>query len=316
MTTPPRGAAAAIVSPMPAGDTLRPWIRIALILCIGLFWGGNWPAVKTILLEIPPFTLRTIGFGSGAALLLGWALLRGIPLRVRLVEMPWLLAASFLNILLFNVATAFAQLAIPTSQAAIITFTMPVWATVLAVLILKERPGARQWVGLALGLIGLGVVLGPEALQATGGAAYGPLLALLAAVAWASGTVVMKRRGVWISSIVVVTGWQYAIAAVPMIGMAVLTETPPALEDLQLSTWVGLGYHIVFSICIAQMLWFAIIKRVTVGQATVATLITPVVGVMGSVLLLGDSLTVRIGIALCLVLVSVACVMTGKRVKA
>lgn len=302
-------------SPVVADDAVRPLARIALVLCIGLLWGGNWPAVKTILHELPPFAVRSLGFGSGATLLLGWALMRGISLRVRVVELPWLVVASGLNILVFSVATAFAQLMIPTSQAAIITFTMPVWATLLALVVLKERPGPRQWIGLGLGLSGLAVLLGPEALQATGGEIYGPLLALLAAVSWAMGTVVMKRRGVWLSPILVVTGWQYAIAAVPMIVMTLLTETPPMMADWQISTWLGLGYHVIFSICIAQMLWFAIIKRVTVGQAAVATLVTPVVGVIGSVLLLGDTLNLRVGLALCLVLASVGCVMTGKRLK-
>ncbi|MGJ7456280.1 EamA family transporter [Halomonas sp. RA08-2] len=102
---------------------------LLLIATIGLFWGGNWPAVRFILMDVPPFTLRAIGFSTGALLLLSWARWRRLPLRVPADEWPWLIATGLFTILGFNLATAFAQLRMPTSQAAIIAFTMPCcWA--------------------------------------------------------------------------------------------------------------------------------------------------------------------------------------------
>lgn len=118
-----------------------PWAgtvgKVALVLAIGLFWGGNWPAVKTALVQIPPLTLRAIGFTTGAVTLLLWARVRRLRLRVPLEEVPWLAATGILNILLFNLGTVFAQLMMPTSRAAIIAFTMPVWATLLG----RPAPG-------------------------------------------------------------------------------------------------------------------------------------------------------------------------------
>jgi drug/metabolite transporter (DMT)-like permease len=286
--------------------------RIALILMIGLFWGGNWPAVKTVLSEVPPVTLRVIGFSTGGAVLLAWAWAKGLRLRVPGREVPWLVATGLLNILAFNLCTAFAQLMMPTSRAAIIAFTMPIWATLLAIPLLGERPGARQAAGLALGMGGMLVLLGPEALRG-GGGLLGPSLVLAAAVSWALGTVLMKRRGVWASHAIVVTGWQYALSALPTIVLAAVLEPAPAPGSWHLPTWLGLGYHLVFSICIAQMLWFVIVRRLTVGQAAIATLIVPVVGVSGSILILGDPLTARVLTALALVVSSVACVMVRRR---
>lgn len=287
--------------------------RIALILAIGLFWGGNWPAVKVVLFELPPITLRAIGFTTGAVVLLAWAWAKGLRLRVPAVEMPWLAATGLLNILAFNLCTAFAQLMMPTSRAAIIAFTMPVWATLLAGPLLGERPGARQVTGLLLGLGGLLVLLGPEALRAGGDSLSGPLLVLVAAIAWALGTVLMKRRGIWTSHVIVVTGWQYVLSALPMIVLAAALEYAPGPASWHLPTWLGLGYHLIFAICIAQMLWFVMVNRLTVGQSTIATLVIPVVGVGGSILILGDPLTARVLIALALVVSAVACVISVRK---
>lgn len=304
-----RAAAGAMPAEAGGGTALK----VAMVLAISLFWGGNWPAVKTVLFEVPPLTLRVIGFTAGALALLLWAWAKGLRLRVPAEELPWLAATGLLNILAFNLCTAFAQLMMPTSRAAIIAFTMPVWATLLAMPILGEKPGLRQVLGLALGMGGLLVLLGPEALRGQGGSLFGPALILTGAVSWALGTVLMKRRGAWKSHVIVVTGWQYAISAAPMILLAPLFDPLPAPATWTLSTWLGLGYHVVFSICFAQMLWFLIVRRLTVGQAAVATLLVPVVGVAGSVVILGDALTLRLVAALALVVSAVACVMIRRR---
>ncbi|ALG72440.1 transporter [Azospirillum thiophilum] len=286
-------------------------VKYILIAAISLFWGLNWPAVKTILTQMPIFSLRAIGFTAGAVLLLGAAKLAGHRLRVERAEWPALAAGGLCNVLVFNLCTALGQSLMPTSQAAIIAFTMPAWATLLAIPLLGERPGRRQIVGLACGLAGLLVLLGPEALSAPpsalASALAGPAVMLVAALAWALGTIVMKRR-VWRSNPMVITGWQYVLCALPMIVLAG-SEARPALSELHAAVWAGFAWHIVCSICVAQALWYVTVRRLTVGEAAVSTLLIPVVGVGGAVLLLGDPVTPRLAAALVLILAAVACVL-------
>lgn len=278
--------------------------KYALIAAISLFWGLNWPAMKTILTQMPPISLRAIGFTAGALLMLGMARLARHRLTVDRAEIPGLLLAGLLNVLVFNLCTAFGQQVMATSQAAIIAFTMPVWATLLAMLFLSERPTPGQIVGLACGLAGLLVLLGPEALSAPPSALVGPLLMLTAAVSWALGTIVMKRR-TWRAHPMVITGWQYAASALPMLALAGF-ETRPAVADLHWPVWLALAWHIALSVCAAQVLWYVTIRRLSVGEAAVSTLLIPVVGVGGAVLLLGDPVSLRLGVALLLVLCAVA----------
>lgn len=286
---------------------------LLLIATIGLFWGGNWPAVRFILMDVPPFTLRAIGFTTGAVLLLAWARWRHLPLAVPSKEWPWLIATGAFTILGFNLATAFGQLHMPTSQAAIIAFSMPCWALLLAWWLLDQRITRRQWSGLLCGQTGLLVLLGPAALAGGSHGLVGPSIMLGAALSWALGTVLIKRRGSWQSHAVVITGWQFALCAVPMIVMMVAVEPVPSPGNWQPSTWLALGYHLLFSITIAQMLWFMNVNRLTIAQATISTLIIPTVGVSSAILLLGEPMSAKVIIALLLTLAAVAIVMLHRR---
>lgn len=285
---------------------------LLLIVAIGLFWGGNWPAVRFSLMDIPPLSLRAIGFSVGAFMLLGWARLRHWPLAIAPGERWWLAVTGIFTILGFNLGTAFGQLHMPTSQAAVVAFTMPCWALLLAIGLLGERVTARQWLGLALGQGGLAVLLGPAAWQAGFAGLTGPLFVLGAALSWALGTVLIKRRGGWQGHPVVITGWQFALCALPMAVLAALFESPSAPATWQPSTWLGLGYHLLFAICLAQMLWFRNVNRLTIGQSTISTLLIPVVGVASAVVLLDEPLTLRLLLALGLILSAVAIVMTQR----
>ncbi|MBA2777534.1 DMT family transporter [Billgrantia kenyensis] len=285
---------------------------LLLILAIGLFWGGNWPAVRFSLMQIPPFSLRAIGFTVGAVVLLGWAWLKGWPLRIAPGERLWLSVTGLFTILGFNLGTAFGQLHMPTSQAAIVAFTMPCWALLLAVGVLGERVAARQWLGLALGQGGLLVLLGPAAWQGGFEGLTGPLFVLAAALSWALGTVLIKRRGGWQGHPVVITGWQFALSAVPMVVLALSFESTPSPGAWQAATWLGLGYHLIFAICLAQMLWFRNVNRLSIGQSTISTLLIPVVGVASALILLGEPLTANLLLALALILASVAIVLTRR----
>ncbi|MCC5882804.1 MAG: DMT family transporter [Halomonas sp.] len=290
----------------------RDLTTLTLIVAIALFWGGNWPAVRFSLMEIPPFTLRAIGFSVGAGILLGWAWLRRWPLTVAPEERRWLAVTGLFTILGFNLGTAFGQLHMPTSQAAIVAFTMPCWALLMAMGLLGESVNSRQWLGLGLGQSGLLVLLGPSALQAGFEGLTGAAFVLGAALSWALGTVLIKRRGGWQGHPAVITGWQFALCAVPMVLLAALFESPSGPAAWQPSTWLGLGYHLIFAICLAQMLWFRNVNRLTLGQSTISTLLIPVVGVTTSVVLLDEPLTWRLAVALGLILAAVAIVMTQR----
>ncbi|MFO1197343.1 MAG: EamA family transporter [Burkholderiaceae bacterium] len=252
---------------------------------LALLWGLNWVAVRVVLREVAPWTLRATGLGLGAALLFAFALARGDRLRVARGQWPRLVAASLLTIAGFNVLVAFAQLAGTTSRAAILTYTMPIWAIALAWPVLGERPDRRRAIALGLGAAGLALLAAPllDAPHAGAGAA----LACGGGLSWAAGTVLAKRLPVDAAP-VPMTAWQLAIGALAAGAGMLAFEGVPVPRMLGAPAALALAYHVVLAMALAYFLWFEVIARLPAGTAALGTLGVPVVGVAGAMALLGE----------------------------
>jgi len=269
-------------------------LRPALIPpVLAIAWGLNWPAVKTMLTVIPPFSARALGLGLGVLLLAGLALLRRTPLWPQRAAWPAIWVGGLLTVAVFNICTAFAQLTTSTSRAAVLTFTMPLMSAALAWWLLGDRPDRRSRVALGLG--GLGVAcLALPVLQALAAAAsgaartplWGLLLPLGAALAWALGTVATKR---WPppGDRIVLTAWQLGIgAAVAAVAALAAGEHLPTVWPLRVQ--VALAWHVLIATAVAYVLWYRLLASATATVSSLTTLAVPVVGVLGAMALVGD----------------------------
>ncbi|HEV7323740.1 MAG TPA: EamA family transporter [Bosea sp. (in: a-proteobacteria)] len=258
---------------------------LLLVPLLGLLWGFNWPAVRISLTEIAPWTLRAGGMTFAGLALVVVALARGISLKVPKEHWPRLIVAGILSIAAFNILLAFAQLMAPTSRAAILTFTMPVWATLMAWPALGERFDRPRLIGLGLGIAGL-LCLGLPLIRA-GQLSPGLALALLASLSWALGTIVTKRWPVAAPTLTI-AAWQLLIGgAAAGIGMLIF-EGLPVPKALSPPVAAALTFHILGAQALAYFLWFTVIARLPAGIASLGTLMVPAVGALGSVLLLGE----------------------------
>jgi drug/metabolite transporter (DMT)-like permease len=297
---------------MPHADAPAPAPARSLLLVplLGLLWGFNWPAVRISLTEIAPWTLRAGGMTFAGLALVAIALASGTSLCVPRRQWLRLVVAGFLSIAAFNVLLAFAQLAAPTSRAAILTFTMPIWATILARFILAEPFDHRRLLGLGLGAAGL-LCLGLP-LVTSGNFSVGLLYALVASVSWALGTIVTKRWPVDAPA-VTIAAWQLLIGgAAAGIGMLVF-EGLPVPRMLEPRTFAALGFHILGAQALAYFLWFTVIARLPAGIASLGTLMVPAVGVLGSVALLGERPTPSDWLGLALVIAASGSIMLPAR---
>jgi drug/metabolite transporter (DMT)-like permease len=279
---------------------------LLLVPLLGLLWGFNWPAVRISLTEIAPWTLRAAGMTFAGLVLVAIALARGIPLAVPREQWSRLIIAGFLSIAAFNILLAFAQLMAPTSRAAILTFTMPIWATLLALPILGERFDRRRLLGLGLGISGL-VCLGLPLIR-SGQFSPGLALALLAALSWALGTIVTKRWPVAAPALTI-AAWQLLVGGVAAgLGMLVF-EGLPVPKLLSPKVAAALSFHILGAQALAYFLWFVVVARLPAGIASLGTLMVPAVGVLGSVLLLGERPTATDWLGLALVVAASGAIM-------
>ena len=149
--------------------------------------------------EMPIWSMRAVGLTAGSLLLLGLAKAsgRGSLASVGARQWPALILAGLLNVTAFNVLTAVAQTLMPTSRAVILAYTMPLWTALLARIFLGEVLAPRQRLALMLeSAAGLAAVLAPLRSRLGEAAVEAAIAAILgAAIAWAAGTIVMKRAG-------------------------------------------------------------------------------------------------------------------------
>ena len=290
-------------------DGSRLWLIPPIL---ALAWGLNWPAVKIMLTALPPFTMRWIGLGGAAMLLFALALAR----RQRLLppRQVWraLTVSGLLNVAAFTLCTAFAQLHTTTSRAAVLAYTMPMMSALLAWALLGERLDRRGAGALALGSTGIALLVWP-ALQGLAGAEQpaaswlGIVMPLLAALAWALGTVVAKRWPLH-GDRLVNTAWQLLIgAACGALGAWWIGERLP--EVIAPAALAALAFHVVVATAFAYVLWFVMLERLTATVSALTTLMVPVVGVLGATALVGERPSTADWIGFVLVLAGAALVL-------
>lgn len=283
----------------PAGGTAR-----LAVVTLAVLWGLNWPAVRVALSEIPPWTLRSAGLALAALTLFALALARRRSLQVPAGKRRQLAIAGLLNIAGFNVLTAFAQLNTATSRAAIVTFTMPLFATAFAYLILHEVPDRLQRLGLVLGTLGL-VVLTLPLLEKI---PLGVVFALGAALSWAAGTVYLKRARIDADPLAI-AAWQLVAGAVAAGAGMLVFEGIANPFPLSRTVVLALAYHVVIAQALAYFLWFEVVARLPAGTAALGTLGIPVVGVLGATMLLGERPSVADLLGFALILTAAATVL-------
>ncbi len=284
-----------------------PTAGFLLLAGLTLFWGGNWPMMKIALGELPVWSFRSLCLLGGGLGLLSLAALAGRRLSIPRREVAPLALCTLFNIIGWHLCSGYGVSLIPAGRAVIVAFTMPLWATLLGSLLLAERLSAGKITGLALGLAGLAVLIGPD-LRALGAAPLGALFMLGAALCWATGTVLLKRFA-WTGSSAVLAGWQLLLGAGPILIGALLLEDMPRPADLSTTVLLATVYIIAFPMVFCHWAFFTLVRLFPAALAAIGTLAIPIVGVISSALILGETVGPRELVALVLICAALAVVL-------
>jgi drug/metabolite transporter (DMT)-like permease len=195
-------------------DRVSPKV-LALLALLTVIWGTNWPLFKIALDELPVLTFRSITMVTAFVVLTAILLVRRESFAVPAGKWPALIAASAMNILVWNIATSLAVLYIPSGHASVLSYTMPLWVALLGFLAFGQRLTGRL---LAAILIGATAVL---ALMLPNFASYerapaGLFWGLFAGFCWAVGTFIVKRTA-WPGMGLSLTFWQIVISLPPVL---------------------------------------------------------------------------------------------------
>ena len=104
---------------------------IVLLMLLTLVWGTNWPLFPMAVREMSVWTFRAVSVPFSGLVLLAVARLRGESLVVPRAALGVLLAVTVCYLMVWNIATAYAAVLIPSGQAAVLAFTMPLWAALI-----------------------------------------------------------------------------------------------------------------------------------------------------------------------------------------
>ena len=269
-----------------AGGSLAP-AGMFLLVALTITWGVNWPMMKLALAEVPPWTFRSLCLMIGGGALLTLARAAGTPMSVPRRLLPALALVALFNITGWHLFSAYALLHTGSGRAAIIGYTMPLWASLLSIWLLDIRPTARQVAALLLGMAALALLMVKD-FGALGAAPTGALLMLGAALCWAIGTVLVKKFAWDGLEITALTGWQQLIGGLPIVIGWWLLEPVPDLRALSLPAALGLAYAVLIATIFCQTAFFKLLSLLPAHVAGISVLPVPVVGVVSSAMILAE----------------------------
>jgi drug/metabolite transporter (DMT)-like permease len=272
------------------------------LLVVTLIWGSNFAVVKSAFRELEPVAFNALRLLVASAVFLalivgverwrprgevsGWW--RFFRTDVRLTRGDWLRLALIGLVGHFCYQVCFVGGLARTSVAnssLILGFT-PATVTLAGVATGQERVRGRHWVGLALSIAGLYLVVGSGA-RFEGDALLGDALTMVAVACWTAYTL-MSQRLMERHSPLAVTGLSMAIGAVLYAGFAWPTLRRTPWGSVSAGTWLALVGSAVLALCLAYLLWYVAVRVIGSARTAIYSNLTPIVAMGVAWLWLGE----------------------------
>lgn len=261
-----------------------------------LVWGSTYLAIRYAVETMPPFFLAGTRFLLAGGTLMVWARLRGAPAPDRR-EWKASLQLGVLYIVFGNGLVVWAERWVESGAAALVVASVPIWVALIDHFRSGRMFGPGRWLGLASGLAGIVVLVGPG--SARGLDPLGATLLLVASVTWSLGSVIQRELPLPKDRILS-AGTQMLCAGIVMVVLStalgdwreVLASPPSARSWLAWSYLVVAGSMIAFT----AYSWLAAHEEPT--RVATYAYVNPVIAVLLGWGLAGEALTLRMIIAM------------------
>jgi len=280
--------------PRSTQSTPSPALVLAAFAAVYVIWGSTYLAIRFAVEELPPFLIAGIRFVVAGSVLFLWAWLKREPRPVGR-EAGSAAVGGLLLLLGGNGAVVWAQQFVPSGATALIVATVPLWMVLLE----WARPGGRRpragvFVGLALGLAGIALLLDPSASLNARVDPVGALVLCLGSVSWAAGSIYMRSVAMPRSALAS-NATQMLAGGVGLLLLAgVMGE--PARMDLAAASSRAIAsvvYLIVFGSLIGYTAYTFILRVSTPARASTYAYVNPVVAVVLGWAFAGEQITWR-----------------------
>lgn len=259
---------------------------LGLLVILTLSWSLNWTVLKVGVTGFPPMTFRLLCMIASVPLVGGLARARGVELRVPRGDLVELLVLVITNMVLWIVLTAYGVMLLSSGRAAILAYTMPIWAALLGIVLYGEHPSRRLWIGVGFAALGVLLLL-VDALTTMAGRPLGTLLMLAAALVWAYGTHRMRRSRTRMH-VFAITFWSLVAALVVSAAMAWAFERAAWTAPPRAAVWWAVLFNATVIFGVAQPIWFRLATILPPVVSGLSIMLTPVLGVLFGIVLLGE----------------------------
>jgi drug/metabolite transporter (DMT)-like permease len=298
---------------MQSAQRPRPWMVILAFGLVYLFWGSTYLAIDVAVQTLPPALMCAVRFSIAGTIMLAVCAATG---RKIFYSPKQIASAAVVGLLLLmggNLTLSYAELAVSSGLAALIIAITPLWFLVLDSLLLGDHHISRRGkAGLALGIVGLFVLVWPQ-LQAgsMGRREFWASLSLIAgSFSWALGSVLSKR---WQSGMDVfsATAWQVTAAGAGNLIFALIAG------DLSHVVWTARGisatlYLVVCGSWIGYTAYIWLLEHVPTSKVSTYAYVNPVVAVFLGWLILHERVDRFILAGSAIVVLSVILVTSAK----
>ncbi len=284
---------------------------LAAFAAVYVVWGSTYLAIHYAIGTIPPFLMAGIRFVIAGGIMYAWGSARG---ATRPTRLQWR-NTSIIGVLLLlggNGAVVWAEQTVPTGIAALLVSFLPLWLVVLDWI----RPGGKRpsvgvAAGIALGLLGMGVLVGPDSFRGAGPVnVWGALALVLASLSWAAGSLFAKHAD--LPSQILTTGMEMLAGGVALLALATVTGEirhfhPRAVSSASL---LGLVYLISFGSLIGFSAFSWLLKHASATAVGTYAYVNPVVAVFLGWLVAGEVVTPRTLLGAGIIIASVGIIST------
>ena len=256
---------------------------LAAFAAVYIVWGSTYLAIRFAVETLPPFMMAGARFILAGSMVLAWARLRErSPAPTRTDWRTGIISGALL-LLGGNGAVVWAEQRVPSGIAALLVAIVPLWM----VLIEWLRPGGRRpavsvFAGVALGLVGLALLVGPESMRSDGSSDFvGALVLVLGSLSWAAGSLFTK----WspkASSGTIGAGTQMLAGGVLLLLFSLVMGEPARLDLAHASTrsWLGFAYLVTFGSLIGFTAYLYLLSHTSAAKAATYAYVNPVVAVL------------------------------------
>jgi len=288
---------------------------IAAFASIYIIWGSTYLAIRYAIETIPPFIMGGTRFLVSGALLYTWSRYRGAPRPTRLHWRNAIIAGGFL-LLGGNGAVVWAEQFVPSGLTALLVSILPFWLVIIEwVRPPRRRPSGAVLVGLALGFIGIIVLVGPGNVGGDGDVrVLGALVLILGSLSWAIGSF-WSRDAQLPDSGLLTTGMEMLGGGALLVIVGVLSGELSHFDVHHVSraSTLGLVYLITFGSLLGFTSYIWLLDKVSPARLGTYAYVNPIVAVLLGWAIAGEALSIRTGVAAAIVICAVALITSARR---